>query len=167
MAVCYPLPASCSHLPRASLTTRRAQARSGLHRHTFRVCRAHRLTLGPWLSITTLHFHFQPPQPAEEAGTSWLPWWPKDESLGGSNPPFPPPRGSLSGQTEATRRVTSLSQISSPIICAFLTFSVLLGRLNPYLLQAIKKGSSITIQKPHNQSNALRLDFYIKSTKEN
>lgn len=112
------------------------------------------LSQGPWHLIP---LHFQPqmrlllqlPQPGEAHLRS--PGLPKDQSLVGSSPAFPPLLGSLL-VSETKGRVTSISQIFSPITYAFLTFSILLWRLNPYLLQATKKGSSITIQKSHKVS---------------
>ena len=141
---------------------------SALHLHTSGVMRTQCLTPGhdfqsPFTSSPTMRLLLQLPglwrQQAGDAGGGCSGHrqlahpcclaLAKDESLAGSNPAIPPLLGSLSLQTEAKERGTSVSQIFSSIIQAFLTFSVWLWRLNPYLLQATKKGSSITIQKSH------------------
>ena len=73
---------------------------------------------------------------------SRCPGLPRDQS-----PAVPPLLGACPCQTEAKGRSACISQTFSPISQAFLTFSALLWRLNPYLLQATKEGSSITIKK--------------------
>lgn len=126
---------------------------SRLHVHTFRIIRAHRIDLG------AMTFNYPPFLAPDEAIASG-PWpgrhilaalgLPKEQSLVGSSPAFSPMLGSLSvsdrGKREGHFHLSNfLDLLGTLIIYAFLTFSVLLWRLNPYLLQATKKGSSITI----------------------
>lgn len=85
----------------------------------------------------------------QAAGTSLLPRVGQGPEPGRQQPGHPTAARQPVTADRGKGGGTSVSQIFSSIIQAFLTFSVWLWRLNPYLLQATKKGSSITIQKSH------------------